>query len=73
FGLRWIALLEPHVASGFVQTEFLIGQMLIGAVLFVGCLRLIDNDELRLAVSLVGEKLRRDLPSAPENNESPIA
>ncbi|MDP9019108.1 MAG: murein biosynthesis integral membrane protein MurJ, partial [Candidatus Eremiobacteraeota bacterium] len=34
FGLRWIALLEPQAASGFVQTEFLIGQMLIGAVLF---------------------------------------
>lgn len=73
FGLRWIGLLEPSSAGGFAQTYFLIGQMLIGAILFIVCLRLIDNEELSLAYNLVAEKLRRDLPSAPENRESPIA
>ena len=72
FALRWLQLLEP-ATPGFSQTFFLIGQMLIGAVLLVACLRLIDNEELKLAYNLALEKLRRDLPSAPENKESPIA
>jgi putative peptidoglycan lipid II flippase len=72
-GLRWIQLLEPLGASPVARTEFLIGQMFIGALLFIVCLRVIDNEELSLAYNLVAEKLRRDLPSAPENRESPIA
>ncbi|GAC1613719.1 MAG: hypothetical protein NVS9B12_14850 [Vulcanimicrobiaceae bacterium] len=73
FGLRWLGLLEPAAASGFGRSEFLLGQMFIGAIIFFGILRIIDNEELRLVVELVAEKLRRSLPSAPENRESPIA
>ena len=73
WGLRWIALLAPIGSSQLRQTEFLIGQMFIGAIVFVSVLRLINNEELSLAWSLVMEKIRRDIPSAPENKESPIA
>lgn len=73
FALRWIALLEPAGRSGLIQTEFLAGQIVIASALFVAVLRIIGNEELSLAWNLVAEKIRRDLPSAPENRESPIA
>ncbi|MDQ6700531.1 MAG: polysaccharide biosynthesis C-terminal domain-containing protein, partial [Acidobacteriota bacterium] len=73
FGLRWLGLLEPTSTTGFGQTEFLIGQMIIGAIIFVGLLKILGNEELGFVFNLVTEKIRRDLPSAPENKESPIA
>lgn len=73
FTLRWLGLLEQPVPAGFAQTEFLAGQMILGAMVFVGVLRLVGNEELSLAFNLMAEKIRRDLPSAPENKESPIA
>lgn len=73
FGLRWTGLLAPLGGSALAQTEFLAGQMMIAAVIFVSVLRIIGNEELSLAWGLITEKLRRDLPSAPENKETPIA
>ncbi|MBV8245708.1 MAG: hypothetical protein JOZ38_07295, partial [Candidatus Eremiobacteraeota bacterium] len=75
FALRWIDLLRPLYLgnSPAALTEFLIGQMIIGTALFFAIARLTNNEELQVVFNLVMEKLSRDLPSAPENRESPIA
>lgn len=73
FGLRWVQLLEPAGGTPLAQTEFLAGQMIIAALIFIGMLRLTGNEELSLAWTLIMEKFRRALPSAPENKETPIA
>ncbi|HLI97532.1 MAG TPA: murein biosynthesis integral membrane protein MurJ [Candidatus Baltobacteraceae bacterium] len=72
--LHWIAALgvhpEPTLAS---RASYLFGQIAIGALAFVAAARVLDVEELTIAVRLIREKFERNLPSPPENREAPIA
>ncbi len=72
--LHWIAALgvhpEPTLAS---RASYLFGQIAIGALAFIAAARVLDVEELMIAVRLIREKFERNLPSPPENREAPIA
>ncbi len=72
--LHWIAALgvqpDPSFAS---RAWYLIGQVAIGAFVFVGAARLAGVEELEIAVRLILQKFESRVPSPPENREVPIA
>jgi putative peptidoglycan lipid II flippase len=72
--LHWIAALgvhpEPHFAS---RAWFLFGQIGIGALAFIGTALALKVEEVGIALQLIMQKFERNVPSAPENREVPIA
>lgn len=74
FALEWIASLGVHVPPSFGDRAwYLAGQLLIGALVFVGAARLLGVEELAIAVRLILRKFETGVPSPPENREVPIA
>jgi putative peptidoglycan lipid II flippase len=72
--LHWIATLGYQVGESFAaRAWYLIGQMAIGALVFLGAARLIDVEELGIAAKLILQKFESRIPSPPENREAPIA
>jgi putative peptidoglycan lipid II flippase len=72
--LHWIASLGVAPLHSFASRAwFLFGQVAIGAMAFIATARLLDVEELAVAVRLIMQKFERNLPSAPENREAPIA
>jgi putative peptidoglycan lipid II flippase len=72
--LHWIAALgvypEPTLVS---RAWFLFGQIAIGGLAFIACALALDVEELKICASMIVQKFERNLPSAPENREPPIA
>ncbi|MBD5635056.1 MAG: murein biosynthesis integral membrane protein MurJ, partial [Candidatus Eremiobacteraeota bacterium] len=72
--LNWIASLgvvEPVTFAG--RAWYLIGQLVIGALVFVGAARLLGVEEVGISVRLIVAKFEERVPSPPENREVPIA
>lgn len=72
--LHWIQALgvQPETSLSS-RMWFLFGQISIGGLSFVAAARLLNVDELFLAIGLIREKFERNLMSPPENREAPIA
>ncbi|MBV8198256.1 MAG: murein biosynthesis integral membrane protein MurJ [Candidatus Eremiobacteraeota bacterium] len=72
--LGWIGALgvrpEASLAS---RAWFLFGQIAIGATVFIAAARVLGVEELELAWRTIVAKFERNLVSAPENREAPIA
>ena len=72
--LHWITALGVHPTGAFVSRAwFLFGQIAIGALVFLAVARILQVEELPLVFRLVLEKFVRNIPSAPDNHEAPIA
>lgn len=72
--LHWIAALGVHPTGAFVSRAwFLFGQIAIGALVFLAVARVLNVEELPLVGRLILQKFVRNVPSAPENREAPIA
>ncbi len=72
--LFWIAALGAPVATSFgARTWYLVGQVSIGAFVFVGAARLLGVEELAISFRLIMRKFEGRVPSPPENREVPIA
>jgi hypothetical protein len=72
--LHWIAALGVQPETGFAwRAWYLIGQVAIGAFVFLGAARLAGVEELEIAVRLILQKFESRVPSPPENREVPIA
>jgi putative peptidoglycan lipid II flippase len=62
---------EPATFLG--RVVYLVGQLGIGALVFVGVARLVRVEELGIALRLILQKFEGRVPSPPENREVPIA
>ena len=72
--LQWIASLGVVVGSSFLsRASFLLGQLFIATLVFLGTARLVGVEELGIAVRLILQKFESRVPSPPENREVPIA
>jgi putative peptidoglycan lipid II flippase len=72
--LHWIAALGVQPPPSFAARGwFLFGQLAIGALAFVASALILNVEELQIAVRLIMQKFERNVPSAPENREVPIA
>lgn len=72
--LHWIAALGVQPPQSFVaRAWFLFGQIAIGALAFIASALVLKVEELQIAVRLLMQKFERNVPSAPENREVPIA
>jgi putative peptidoglycan lipid II flippase len=72
--LHWIAALGVHPEHSFISRAwFLFGQIAIGSLAFIAAARVLDVEELGFAVRLILQKFEKNVPSAPENREAPIA
>jgi putative peptidoglycan lipid II flippase len=72
--LHWIQALGVQPAHSFASRAwFLFGQIAIGALVFVAIARILGVEELPFVVRLILEKFAKNIPSAPENREAPIA
>lgn len=72
--LHWIASLGVVVGpSVWARAWYLIGQLAIGALVFIGAARLFGVEEVGMAVKMIVQKFERRLPSPPESADAPIA
>jgi putative peptidoglycan lipid II flippase len=72
--LYWIAALGVHPAPTLASRGwFLFGQIAIGSLAFIAAARMLDVEELGIAVRLILQRFERNLPLPPENREAPIA
>jgi putative peptidoglycan lipid II flippase len=72
--LLWIATLGTHVAEGFApRAWYLVGQLAIGSLVFLGMAWVLGVEELGIAIRLILAKFEGRVPSPPENREVPIA
>ncbi|GAC1349074.1 MAG: murein biosynthesis integral membrane protein MurJ [Vulcanimicrobiaceae bacterium] len=72
--LLWIAALGAPAATSFgARTWYLVGQIAIGAFVFLGAARLLGVEELAISFKLIMRKFEGRVPSPPENREVPIA
>jgi putative peptidoglycan lipid II flippase len=72
--LHWIASLGVHVGPSLsARAWYLIGQLAIGAFVFIGAARLFGVEELGIALKMIVQKFERRLPSPPESADAPIA
>jgi putative peptidoglycan lipid II flippase len=72
--LHWIQALGVSPASSFTSRAwFLFGQIAIGGLVFIAVARILELEELPLIVRLIMQKFERNLPSAPDNRDVPIA
>lgn len=72
--LHWISALgvrpDATIAS---RAWYLFGQISIGGLAFIAAARVLDVEELTIAVRLIMQKFERNLPSPSENRQAPIA
>ena len=52
---------------------YLVGQLAIGGLVFVGAAKLLGVEELAISFNLIMRKFEGRVPSPPENREAPIA
>jgi len=72
--LEWIASLGTRPDATFASRAwYLLGQLAIGALVFLGVARLLGVEELGIAARLIMQKFEAGVPSPPENAEAPIA
>jgi putative peptidoglycan lipid II flippase len=72
--LWWVASWHIQVAPSFAsRASYLIGQLFVGGLVFVGAARLFRVEELGMALELILSKFERRIPSPPENSVAPIA
>lgn len=72
--LHWIGALGISPPQTLLdKVWFLFGQLAIAGLAFVAAARIIGVEELVMAWQLLIAKFERNLPSAPENREVPIA
>lgn len=72
--LHWIAALGVHPDPSFASRAwFLLGQLAIGTLVFIGAARLLGVEELATAAKLIVQKFERGVPSPRDNGEAPIA
>ena len=55
------------------RASFLLGQLFIATLVFLGTARLVGVEELGIAFRLILQKFESRTPSPPENREAPIA
>lgn len=72
--LHWIEALGVRTEASLTSRAwFLFGQIAIGGAVFVAIGRVLGLEEIDLAWSALMAKFERNLVSAPENREAPIA
>ncbi len=72
--LFWINALGAHVEHDLASRAwYLIGELAIGAFVFVGAARLFGVEELAIASRMILAKFETGVPSPPEYREAPIA
>lgn len=72
--LHWIQALGVQPAHSLTSRAwFLFGQIAIGALVFLAIARILQVEELPMVVRLILEKFAKNIPSAPDNREAPIA
>jgi putative peptidoglycan lipid II flippase len=72
--LQWIAAWHIVVGPSFLaRTSYLLGQLAIAFLVFLGFARLVGVEELGVALRLILQKFESRVPSPPENREAPIA
>lgn len=72
--LHWIAALGAAPDATFVSRGwYLLGQLAIGALVFVGAAMIARVEEMRIALRMILEKFERRVFSPPDNREAPIA
>ncbi len=72
--LHWIQALGVQPSHAFASRAwFLFGQIAIGALVFLAVARMLNVEEIPLVVRLMLEKFAKNIPSAPDNREAPIA
>jgi len=72
--LHWIATLGAVVEPSFAaRAWYLVGQLAIGSLVFLGTAWLLGVEELAIALRLILQKFEGRVPSPPENREAPIA
>jgi peptidoglycan biosynthesis protein MviN/MurJ (putative lipid II flippase) len=72
--LHWIAALGAAPDATFVSRGwYLLGQLAIGALVFVGAAMIARVEEMRIALRMILEKFERRVLSPPDNREAPIA
>lgn len=72
--LHWIAALGAHPGDFFVaRAWFLTGQVAIGMLAFLAAARVLGVEEIGLVIRLLVQRFERNVPSAPEGGEAPIA
>ncbi len=72
--LKWIGSLDAYVGPTLAaRTWYLVGEVAIGGLVFVGASRILGVEELGISVKLILRKFEGRVPSPPENREAPIA
>jgi putative peptidoglycan lipid II flippase len=72
--LHWIAALGVHPDPSLVsRASFLLGELAIGTLVFIGAARLLGVEELGTALKLIVQKFERGVPSPSDSSEAPIA
>jgi len=72
--LLWIHSLAVEPQSSLLwRASFLFGELAVGGAVFIAMARILRLEELDLAWSAIMTKFERNLPSAPENRDVPIA
>jgi putative peptidoglycan lipid II flippase len=72
--LVWINALGAHVEGDLASRAwYLIGELAIGAFVFVGAARLFGVEELGISMKMILQKFENRVPSPPENREAPFA
>lgn len=72
--LHWIQALGVQPSHAFASRAwFLFGQISIGALVFVAVARILEVEELPLAIRLILQKFERHVISPAENTGAPIA
>jgi putative peptidoglycan lipid II flippase len=72
--LVWINALGAHVEGDLgSRAWYLIGELAIGAFVFVGAARLFGVEELGISMKMILQKFENRVPSPPEYREAPFA
>ena len=72
--LLWIHSLAVQPETSLMwRASFLFGQLAIGGAVFIAMARILRLEELDLAWNAIMTKFERNLPSAPDNRDVPIA
>ncbi len=72
--LTWIASLGVSVGPGFFDRAwYLLGQLAIASLVFLGAARLLGVEELGMAVRMILQKFEARVPSPQEARDAPIA
>jgi hypothetical protein len=72
--LHWIAALGA-VPQATLESRvwYLLGQLVIAALAFMGTAMIVRVEEMRIALGMIMEKFERRAVSQPENRDVPIA